>query len=58
MNRINKRLEELEAKTAPPDKTVLIVKHKNESDEEAMARAGTTQKDLEEATSVIRVIGV
>ena len=55
MNKINKRLEELEARVAPPGKTVLIVKHKDESDAEAMIREGITQKDLEEATRVLWV---
>lgn len=58
MNRLSKRLEKLEAKAAPPGKTVRIVKHKDESDAEAMTRAGVTQKDLEEATLIYRIIGV
>jgi len=58
MSKIEKRLKELEAKIAPPDKVVVIVKHKDESDEEAMAKDGITQQDLEEATMVLRVIGV
>ena len=58
MNKINKRLEKLEARVAPLDKNVLIIKHKDESDAEAMARTGITPEDLKGATTVIRVTGV
>jgi hypothetical protein len=55
MNRINKRLEKLETRVAPLGKNVLIIIHKDESEERAMARKGLTSKDLEEAASVIWV---
>jgi len=58
MNKINKRLEKLEARVAPPGKTVLVIKHNDESEAEGMARDGITQKELEEATIVLRVVGV
>ena len=58
MNRINKRLEKLEPRVAPLGKNVLIIKHKDGSDAEAMARTGITPEDLKGATTVIRVIGV
>ena len=55
MSRINKRLEELEAKIAPPGNVELIIQNKDESKAEAIARAGLTPEDLEEAARVLWV---
>ena len=55
MNRINKRLEKLETRVAPLGKNVLIIRHKGESEEQAMAREGITTKDMEEAANVFWV---
>jgi uncharacterized coiled-coil protein SlyX len=58
LSKLNKRLKKLEAKIAPQGKTVLFIQNKDESESEAMARAGVTLKDLEEATIIYRVTGV
>jgi len=55
MSKIDKRLEELEAKIAPPGNFLFITRHKDESEEQAMAREGITTKDMEEAANVFWV---
>jgi len=55
MSKIDKRLEELEAKIAPPGNVELILQNKDESKAEAIARAGLTPEDLEEAARVLWV---
>jgi len=55
MSKIDKRLEELEAKIAPPGNVELIIQNKDESKAEAITRAGLTPEDLEEAARVLWV---
>lgn len=55
MNQIEKRLKALETKTAPLGKFLFITRHKDESEEQAMAREGLTPKDVEEAARVFWV---
>ena len=55
MSKIDKRLEELEAKIAPPGKVELVIQNKGESKAEAITRAGLTPEDLEEAARVFWV---
>ena len=49
MSKIRKRLENLEAKTEPQKNMLVVIRYKDESEEEALAREGLTQKDIEEA---------
>ena len=50
MSKIRKRLDKLEAKTEPQKNMLVVIKQKDESEEEALAREGLTQKDVEEAS--------
>ena len=49
MSKIRKRLEKLEAKTEPQKNMLVVIRYKDESEEEALAREELTQKDIEEA---------